>query len=196
MNRLSVGVSDSVDSPTGSLLKWRARVVHVQRLEMAVVHSQVQIGRRTLLRPLALALNHLGNGWMYPLLAAMLLWYYPHEFADVALVAGVAAGASHLIYPWIKRAVARLRPFEVDQKMVPLLRPLDRYSFPSGHCMTITAVLIPVCGAHSTLAVPATLACLAIAWARLVAAHHYPSDLLAGTALGAVVALPVVWTLL
>ncbi len=196
MNRPAKGLDNSIDISMVPLPAWRARAVDFQRVELAAVRSQVRFGRHIILRPLALALIHLGNGWLYPFLAVVLLWWSPHEFGAVVLKAGVATGAAHLVYPWIKRLVARPRPFEVDPSIPPLLGTLDRYSFPSGHCMTITAVAIPLGVAHPALAMPAVLVCLAIAWARLVAAHHFPSDILAGIALGAGISLPVALNLL
>jgi undecaprenyl-diphosphatase len=184
------------DSAIGSLRNWRMLIEDIQRVELALVRRQAHIGRRGWVRPFALVLNHLGNGWLYPLLIVVLLWLSPEDFLVVLVSAGAAAGVAHLVYPAIKRWVARLRPFEVDPAMPPLLRTMDRYSFPSGHCMTITAVAIPVAVTHPALSLPAVLTCLLIGWARMLAAHHYPSDILAGTALGALAALPATLALL
>ncbi len=175
---------------------WRVPVDEIQRMELAFVRQQARIGRRALVRPFALALNHLGNGWLYPLLAGVLLWLSPEHFLTLAISAGVAAGTAHLIYPAIKRFVARPRPCEVDPTMPPLLRVLDRYSFPSGHCMTVTAVALPIAIILPVMAIPAALFCLLLGWARMLAAHHYPSDILAGIALGALAAVPAVLPLL
>ena len=157
---------------------WRVPVDEIQRMELAFVRQQARIGRRALVRPFALALNHLGNGWLYPLLAGVLLRRQPQQ------------------HPAIKRFVARPRPCEVDPTMPPLLRVLDRYSFPSGHCMTVTAVALPIAIILPVMAIPAALFCLLLGWARMLAAHHYPSDILAGIALGALAAVPAVLPLL
>jgi membrane-associated phospholipid phosphatase len=39
---------------------------------------------------------------------------------------------------------------------------------------------------------PAALICLLIGWARLLAGHHYLSDILAGIALGALASVPAI----
>jgi undecaprenyl-diphosphatase len=57
--------------------------------------------------------------------------------------------------------------------------------------MTVTCVLIPVTTALPHLGAIAGALWLLVAWARLAAAHHYPSDLLAGTVLGAAIAWPI-----
>ena len=159
--------------------------------EMAFVRQHVAAARTPGVKTIALVLNHLGNGWLYPLLAGLLWWAHPEVFGAIAAPGGAAAIASHAVYPWIKRAVARDRPCQKDPALPSLLRVLDRYSFPSGHCMTITAVAIPVCAALPQLTAPAALACALVAWARVAAAHHYPTDIVAGIALGAVVSVPI-----
>jgi undecaprenyl-diphosphatase len=103
----------------------------------------------------------------------------------VILHAGLAAGAAHAVYPWIKRKIGRPRPFERMPDWHPGIPVLDRYSFPSGHCMTVTAVAIPLALAYSQWLLPILVLGLTIAWARMACAHHYPSDLVAGCALGA-----------
>lgn len=189
MSRQSKDTRDlgDVTSILESMEKTRAS--HFQQVELALVHGQVRLGRRAYSRPIALTLNHLGNGWLYPILATLLFWFSPANVVGLFLEAGIAAGVAHLIYPLIKRVVKRPRPFDVDARLSSMLPVLDNYSFPSGHCMTFTAVAIPLCSAFPALITPAVLVGLGIGWARIVAAHHYLSDILAGVVLGALVAL-------
>ena len=49
---------------------------------------------------------------------------------------GSSLGIAHALYPWVKSYMARLRPMDRDGALESLLKPLDRYSCPSGHCMT------------------------------------------------------------
>jgi undecaprenyl-diphosphatase len=73
--------------------------------------------------------------------------------------------------------------------------PLDEHSFPSGHCMTMAAVFVPLGLALPQLIFVLGIVAFLIGWARLAAAHHYPSDLVSGAALGAAIALPISWAL-
>jgi undecaprenyl-diphosphatase len=173
----------------------RARIAVLLRIELELVRYLAWMGQSAWIRPFALTLNYLGNGWLYPILAVALLSFFPEHFASLVVSIAVAAASAQAVYPWIKRRVARPRPFEVDPSLVPMLPAMDRYSFPSGHCMTITAVVVPMCWILPTLALPALLICALIAWARIAAAHHYPSDIAGGFALGVVAALPVIWFL-
>lgn len=62
--------------------------------------------------------------------------------------------------------------------------------------MTAAAVAVPIAMARPALAVPALICCALIGWSRLLAAHHYPSDVLAGAGLGILAALPATLALL
>jgi undecaprenyl-diphosphatase len=136
-------------------------------------------------------INHLGNGWLYPLLGIAIMARIGWDSYHVILTATLAVGIAHVIYLFLKRAVARDRPFVRDPALSCLSRPLDRHSFPSGHCMTLTAVLVPLTMALPDTTAPTILLWFLLAWARLVSAHHYPSDIVAGALLGFLVTVPV-----
>jgi undecaprenyl-diphosphatase len=66
--------------------------------------------------------------------------------------------------------------------------PLDQFSFPSGHTLhavSFSILMVAHCPQLAWLVVPFALA---VAASRLVLGLHYPSDVLAGAALGALIA--------
>ena len=85
----------------------------------------------------------------------------------------------------LKLIVRRTRPQLVD--LPPLAKTPTRYSFPSAHASTSFAAAL----AYSRAGLPAfplySLA-KAMAFSRLYLGVHYPSDILAGAALGTAVA--------
>ncbi|MFG3018275.1 phosphatase PAP2 family protein [Streptomyces sp. NPDC048254] len=93
-----------------------------------------------------------------------------------ALVAG-----AHLGSIGVKRLVRRARPAHVR----PRVRTAGRHSFPSSHATSAAAAAV----AFGALGAPA-LAPLAAAMclSRLVVGVHYPTDVAAGAALGALTA--------
>jgi undecaprenyl-diphosphatase len=99
----------------------------------------------------------------------------------------------HAVYPAMKRLTARPRPMDVENCFPHALSPLDRYSFPSGHVMTLTAALVPILNASPTTWPLALFAWISMAWARLAVGHHYASDIVAGTMLGAAVSAGLVY---
>ena len=107
------------------------------------------------------------------------------------LAAGLAALLSHLVYPTIKNRLARVRPCDYDPSLPLYTRVLDQYSCPSGHVMTATAVGIPLIVVLPKLTIAIVTGYLMIAWARISLGHHYPSDLLFGAILGALISAPL-----
>jgi len=152
--------------------------------------------RRGRLDRAAMAMSWLGNGLIYLLIAMLLLAYAGASAWRGIAVAALCGAISHIVYPLVKRAADRPRPFHHRQTLVPLFAPLDRNSFPSGHAMTLTATLIPMLLAWPGLWELGLALWLVMAWSRIATAHHYPSDVLAGTLLGVAVAAPLTWVLL
>ncbi|MEU1298772.1 MULTISPECIES: phosphatase PAP2 family protein [Streptomyces] len=93
-----------------------------------------------------------------------------------ALVAG-----AHLASMGVKRVVRRARPAHVE----PLVRTAGQHSFPSSHAASAAAAAVAfgALGAHAVAPFAAAM-CLS----RLVVGVHYPSDVAAGAALGALTA--------
>ena len=97
----------------------------------------------------------------------------------------------HCFYPIIKQRFHRPRPFSVDPKLPSLLATLDVHSFPSGHVMTLTGVLVPIVILWPATAILSVLLACCLAWARVATAHHFPSDVFAGAVLGVGVGYPI-----
>ena len=132
--------------------------------------------------------SRLGDGVLwYALLLALPLLYGASAVRPAAIMA-LTGALGVLIYALLKRLLVRERPFITHAGIDRAGAPLDRYSFPSGH--TLHAVCFTwQCAAHfpELLFVLAPLAAL-IAASRVVLGLHYPSDVLAGAALGAALA--------
>ncbi|MFF6915887.1 phosphatase PAP2 family protein [Streptomyces sp. NPDC012466] len=121
------------------------------------------------------------------------------EHAALWLVAGLAGAAvdggrrgvwlrgtaltagAHLVSMGVKRVVRRPRPAHVE----PLVRTAGRHSFPSSHATSAAAAAVAF-GALGAHAIPPLAAAVCVS--RLVAGVHYPSDVAAGAALGALTA--------
>ncbi|MGA8170155.1 MAG: phosphatase PAP2 family protein [Methylocystis sp.] len=136
-------------------------------------------------RMFAVAVSKLGNGWIYPILAAIIFGAWGWDDGKrIILLAAANAATMHLLYPIIKRRFKRPRPFKVDARVPSLLKTLDEHSFPSGHAMTLTGVLAPVVVLWPAAAISAVVMASCMAWSRIATGHHYPSDVAVGVALG------------
>jgi len=115
----------------------------------------------------------------------------PRRQAHQAARRGVAclAGASLLANQVGKRAVPRTRP---SQHLVPIRRRAARLptssSFPSGHAASAAAFAVAAGSAERALLVPLVGLAAAVAYSRVYTGVHYPSDVVAGAALGVAVA--------
>jgi undecaprenyl-diphosphatase len=159
--------------------------------DLAAVHLFSRSARSTFSRTMAIAISKLGNGWIYLILAPIVLIGLGRQGLHVALLAGVNAALLHCLYPMLKRRFGRRRPFHVDARLPSLLKTLDESSFPSGHAMTLTGVLAPIVLAWPAATVSAAVLLLSMAWSRIATSHHYPSDVIAGVGLGAALSYPL-----
>jgi len=132
----------------------------------------------------ARSMSHFGEhaaGWMA--LSAVGAVLSPRRRRDWLLV-GVGAVAAHAAAIAIKLAVRRRRPHHPDIA-VNVATP-SALSFPSAHATSSTAAAMLLCRATRS---PLPLVAVPLmALSRLVLGVHYPTDVLAGMAVGAAVA--------
>lgn len=131
--------------------------------------------------------SRLGDGWAWYALAAALLLAEGAAAAPTVAAMAAAGLVGSAVYTVLKRGIRRPRPGAVHAGLTLTVAPLDRFSFPSGH--TLHAVAFSVV---TTAHVPALAGLLwsftaMVAASRLILGLHYPSDVLAGGALGATV---------
>jgi membrane-associated phospholipid phosphatase len=96
-----------------------------------------------------------------------------------------AAGvvAAHAASIAVKRVVRRQRP--IDESVEVLVKTPSSLSFPSSHATSTTAAAVVYSGLTGRNLVPALVPPMLVS--RLVLGVHYPSDVLAGATLGAMV---------
>lgn len=129
--------------------------------------------------------SRLGDGLIWYALMLALPFLYGAAGARVALVMALTGIASVLLYKWLKNVVVRERPFITHAGLSLGTAPLDRYSFPSGHTLHAVCFTWQAIAAFPQLAwVLVPLAAL-IAASRVVLGLHYPTDVLAGAVIGA-----------
>ena len=170
-----------------ALFVW---VDHAERRLCVLANT---VSRRRFWRPLFQVVSRLGDGAIWyllmatmPLLMGLERW---REGAWVSLQMLAASALGLLLYKYLKKKLVRERPFVGLIGIECAMAPLDRYSFPSGH--TLHAVLFTVIAVRH---VP-ELALILVPFAALVAASrvilglHYPTDVVAGAALGALIAV-------
>ena len=93
----------------------------------------------------------------------------------------------------LKPLVDRVRPFAVNTAVELLTAPPGDASFPSGHTAASFAAVFALRAAGSPLWKPAAVLASLIAFSRLYLYMHWPTDVLGGIVVGAVVGTSGAW---
>jgi len=132
--------------------------------------------------------SRLGDGLIWYVLILALPLLYGAAALKPAIVMALTGVLGVAIYTMLKRVFVRERPFITHDGIDRAGATLDRYSFPSGHTLHAVSFAWQASAHFPELAwVLLPLAGL-IAASRVVLGLHYPSDVLAGAAIGAALA--------
>lgn len=133
--------------------------------------------------------SRLGDGVIWYVLVGLLPLLYGQPALRTSLVMSCMGLIGVAVYKCLKGTLVRERPFIRYPGITRGTAPLDRYSFPSGHTLhavSFTWVAVQQFPELGWILIP--LASL-IAASRVVLGLHYPSDVLAGAAIGAALAV-------
>ncbi len=132
----------------------------------------------------ARALSHSGEHGALWLAAGLAGAALDRERRTAWLRGTALTAAAHLVSMGVKRLVRRPRPGHV----APLVRTAGRHSFPSSHATSAAAAAVAYGALRPAGARLLPPLAAAMCLSRLVVGVHYPSDVAAGAALGAVTA--------
>ena len=128
--------------------------------------------------------SRLGDGLIWYVVILTLPLLYGRTAVAPALVMALTGIAGLGLYKVLKHTLVRERPFMTHANIDLAMAPLDRYSFPSGHTLHAVCFTVQVTAHFPVLGwvlIPLTLL---IAGSRTVLGLHYPTDVLAGAAIG------------
>ncbi len=137
------------------------------------------------------AVSRLGNGVFWYSLMLLLPAFYGNPGLQASLHMLLAGIPALLIYKVLKKTTSRQRPCNIHPRVNQKTASLDHFSFPSGHTLHAVNFTL-ICSAYvPQLAAALALFSVLIGLSRPVLGLHYPSDVLAGAAIGCLVALTV-----
>lgn len=147
-----------------------------------------RMSRLVTVRTFFRAVSRLGDGvFWYGLMLGLLA--IDGTAAAVPVVHMALTGLTcTVLYKWLKRRTLRPRPYEVHPDIVASGRVLDQFSFPSGHTLHAFAFSIVALAYYPALAGVLLPFTALVAASRPILGLHYPSDVLAGAAIGTLVA--------
>ena len=128
--------------------------------------------------------SRLGDGvFWYTLMAAILITQQYSGLQPVLHMAIVGLTGT-LLYKWLKHKTHRPRPAQVHQEVWVTGKPLDYFSFPSGHTLHAVVFSVIALSYFPQLAFILMPFTIMVAMSRVVLGLHYPSDVLAGGTIG------------
>ena len=134
-------------------------------------------------------MSRLGDGvFWYTLLVAILI-VQGHTALLPVLHVALTGLTGTFVYKWLKGKTLRPRPYQVLQDVLLTGKPLDYFSFPSGHTLHAAAFTCMTFAYYPSLAMLVIPFSLMVAVSRVVLGLHYPSDVLAGAVIGSALAL-------
>ena len=163
------------------MLEW------VQRADESVLRWIADCLRRPVWDGIMRAYTSLGNGGaVFIVLAVLFLFFRKTRRAGTTALTALALGAL-VTNLTVKPLVARPRPWLVMKGFETLLRSGDPNSFPSGHTCAAFAfgVAAAVVLRPKWVKVMALIAAVLMGFSRLYVGVHFPSDVMAGAAIGA-----------
>ncbi len=170
------------------LLLW------LQNLDSSILLWIQENLRSELLTPLLTFITTTGNGGLIWIVLTCFLLAFKKTRKAGAVCAMALILSLVFTNLLIKPLVARVRPYEVIEGLIPLIEKQRDFSFPSGHSSAaFAAAWVMLRKLPKKLGAPAMVYAAIIAFSRLYLGVHYPSDVLAGIVLGILYAAVAMW---
>jgi undecaprenyl-diphosphatase len=128
--------------------------------------------------------SHSANGYYYLLIPIILFIFAPSK-AVLFLTAALISFAVELpVCTVMKYGIKRSRPYEILDTIYKRSSPGDRFSLPSGHTSAAFVMAVLLSYFYPILIAPALVWASLVGLSRIYLGVHYPTDVLAGMALG------------
>ena len=157
----------------------------LQDLDDRFSGSSRTLENSTILRILAVLLAHSGDSWFWLIGLGLLWWLGTEYWKHLSLVWIIGVAITAIVAMALKFTVRRRRP---QGEWGKIYRSTDPHSFPSGHAARSVMLAVIALGLG-----PLWLGLILLVWAplvglaRIIMGVHYPSDVVAGMVLGALI---------
>lgn len=165
----------------------------IQDFEFCILDAIQSNVRTDYLDKIIPAITYLGSGGIiWIITAVILLLFESYRKCGIQMSCGLILGLiiGNLI---LKNLIARSRPCWINENVELLISVPKDYSFPSGHTMSSICCAVILLHYDKRIGIPALILAIAIAFSRLYLYVHFPSDILAGAVIGAVIAIAVIY---
>ena len=129
-----------------------------------------------------------GDGWLWYIMGAVVAAFGgPTRFLALGCAA-LSAAFGVALFLLLKRRIGRRRPCALLPHCWSTLLPPDQFSFPSGHTITAFAVSVSLVAFYPGLAAGLLFCACSIGLSRILLGMHFLTDVLAGAAIGTLIA--------
>lgn len=129
-------------------------------------------------------ISHSGDGHLYVAIALGVWFLQPNTAEDFVKVGLLAFAIELPAFLFLKSAVKRDRPFVQLENCSRDLQPSDKFSMPSGHTAAAFLMAGLITNFYIDYSFPVYCWACLIGNSRVATGVHYPSDVIAGAALG------------
>ena len=167
----------------------------IQQLDEQALVWIAEHVRCAVLDPFMELYTQLGNtGMLFIALGVLMLFFKPTRRAGLSALCAMLIGFI-VVNLTIKPLVSRPRPWLAIENFVNLVPEHDPNSFPSGHTNAAFAFALAVCMSAPKKWMKAAVVAMAavMGLSRLYVGVHFPSDVLAGAAIGSLCGLAGAW---
>ncbi|MFZ7095576.1 phosphatase PAP2 family protein [Luteimonas dalianensis] len=147
-----------------------------------------RMATRQAVRSYFCAISRLGDGVFWYVLMAAMIAVDGLDGLAASIHLALTGIVALMLYKGLKRWTRRPRPFASDVRIQAWTAPLDEFSFPSGHTLHAVTFTLVALAHYPVLAWLLLPFAASVAVSRVVLGLHYPSDVLAATAIGCVLA--------
>lgn len=130
-----------------------------------------------------------GDGWIWYAMGAIVLAFGGAAKFLALVSAALSAAIGIALFLVLKKRIGRRRPCALEPHCWSTLLPPDQFSFPSGHTITAFAVSVSLITFYPGLAAGLVFCACSIGLSRILLGMHFLTDVLAGAALGIMIAL-------
>ena len=135
-----------------------------------------------------------GDGWLWYAMAAIILVAGGDRRFPAVGTGALAAALGIVLFLRLKKSIGRRRPCVLEPHCWATLLPPDQFSFPSGHTITAFSVSLVLSHFYPELATGLLFCALSIAASRILLGMHFLSDVVAGAAIGSLIAYGSLWS--
>lgn len=141
--------------------------------------------RKEFLNSIVIFISNLGNaGWFWLVLLALLVCIPMYRKTGMTGLIAVLIGFI-ITNVFVKNLAARIRPYEVVEGLRFIGTKPHDFSFPSGHSTcSVAASIVLLAKLPKKAGIPLFVLGILICLSRLYVGVHYPTDVLAGAAIG------------